>query len=261
MLGQLTGLNLNPLLAAIKLTPKDKIVSVKEVGIADSNFIITHLIKKIFQNNEKLCFVTFHNTLNHYQIVGKKLGYDLTGKVTSGDAVILDMLKLIEENILNEDYGFVENTGAFIENLFRDIEQKTEVLANSKSNQEHTYLVIDDLSHLLDLGISIEFIIRFITWCCNLKDDSISVIVNNHVSTYEANGDLLPKDIILSNSLSYISDLDIQVSPLKTGRSNEVSGIITLARPGEETTELHYKAYDRGIKTFNPGESLMNLLK
>ncbi|KAK9883723.1 hypothetical protein WA026_001911 [Henosepilachna vigintioctopunctata] len=259
MLGDIASLDLNPLLSAIKLSPNDKVVSIKEVGIADSNFIVVHLIKKIFQNNEKLCFINFHNSLTHYQIVGKKLGYDMSEKISCGQAVVVDMLKMIEEKIYEEDYGFLENKKEFLENIFECIEKRTNDLVQKDS--KHTYIIIDDLSHLLDLGLSVEYMTRFISWSCNLTSNNISVVINNHVSSFEISGDLLPRDHILSNTLSYISDLEIEVSPLKTGRSNEVSGIINILRPGEKINKLHYKAFDRGIKTFKPGESLMYLLK
>lgn len=251
MLGHLSGLDLNPLLSAIKLTSNDKIISIREVGLADSNFIITYLIKKIFQSNNKLIFVNFHNTLDHYQLVGKKLGYDLLNKVNDGDAIIVNMLKNIEEEIAKEDSQFFQNSGEFVRKLFSEIEQKTDEIL--KINNDHTFVVIDDLTHLLDIGVNIECIIEFITWCCNLKNNSVSIIINNHVSPYETNDDSLPEDNIIANSLSYISDLEIIVAPLQTGHSKDVSGIINIGRPGETTTKLHYKAFDRGIKTFKPG--------
>ncbi|XP_044758326.1 uncharacterized protein LOC123316349 [Coccinella septempunctata] len=259
MLGQLSGLELNPLLSAIKLTSNDKIICVREVGLADSNFIITYLMKKIFQTHDKLIFVNFHNTLDHYQLVGKKLGFDLLNKVQVGDAVIVDMLKNVEEEISNEDSKFFENSEEFVEKLFCRIELKADEIISTNDNQ--TFLIIDDLTHLLDIGVNIECVVKFITRCCNLKSNSVSVVINNHVSPYESNDEILPEDNIIANSLSYISDLEIEVAPLQTGHSKDVSGVINITRPGEVITKLHYKAYDRGIKTFKPGESLMNLLK
>lgn len=254
----LSGGDLNPVLSAIKLTSQDKIIAIKEIGIADSNFIITHIIKKIFQNNEKLVLVALHHALPHYQIIGKKLGYDFSKKTSCGDATVIEGMKLIENCITDDDYNYLENKEKILTNLFADIKESLETILKLNPNQP-VHLVIDDLSHLLDLGINIEYVIRFMTWCINLFQETVKVVISSHVSFYETDEfDLLPKDVILSNALSYIADLNIEVGPLKTGRSNDVSGIINIQRRDETVTKYHYKAYDRGIKTFRPGEALKN---
>lgn len=254
-MGQISGLGPDPLLSAIKLTSDDKIISIKEVGLADSNFIITYLMKKIFQCNDKLIFVNFHNSIDHYQHVGKKLGYDLLNKVNIGDAVIVDMLKEIEEEISDEDTILFGNKQEFVEKFFSDIEQRINEIR--KINEDHIFVIIDDLTHLLDIGVDVEIIQRFITWCCNIKTNSVSVIINNHVSRFEINNDLRPDDNIVANSLSYTTDLEIEVALMKnSGLCNDVTGVINVARPGEATIKLHYKAFDRGIKTFKPGDAV-----
>ncbi|KAJ8929807.1 hypothetical protein NQ314_017404 [Rhamnusium bicolor] len=241
----------NPVLSALKIKLEDRIISVKENGHADSNFILTHLIKQILYEKNKLCLVSFHNSIDHYQNVGKKLGYDLLNAVEANEVKLIEPIKDIVENIGFEENYLQENKENVVKCLYFDIKKSLDELLGGSDSQ--AYLVIDDLSHLLDLGVESSLIVNFANYCVNLiNTDGISVVVNSHVSS--------KIDEIISSNLQYIADVHIDVSPLKTGRSTDVTGLITIERLSEKS-QYHFKAFDRGIKTFHPGESIYHLYK
>ncbi|RZB40059.1 DUF2348 domain containing protein [Asbolus verrucosus] len=245
--------SINPLLVSLDIKPTDKIISIKESGNIDSNFIITHLIKQILLENNKLCFVILHNTLGHYHNVGKRLGYDFLKRVEDGCIRTIEPLKDIVEDIGNETNYLIDDKEQIVKALFTNIKNSIEELAAATPNR--VYLIIDDISHLLDLGIDLKYIISFINYCLSLvNDDRISVVINTHVCS--------KSDEIICNNLNYVSDVIIEVLPLKTGFSREVTGVMNVEKSGSlQVTQYHFKAYDKGIKTFHLGESVYNLYK
>lgn len=243
--------NSNPVLSALQIKNTDRIISVRENADTDSNFILTHLMKQILYEKNKLCLVNFHHPLEHYQNIGKKLGYDLLQAVEDKEVTIIDPLNGIAECIgLEEDY-FREDKDNIVKCLYLDIRKNLEQLLVDGNHQ--VYLLIDDLSHLSDLAVELSDIIAFVHYCINLiNNERISVILSNHVSSN--------KDEIISNDLQYTADVYIEISPLKTGKSADVTGFLTIEKNFQKT-QYQYKAYDRGIKTFRPGESIYHLYK
>lgn len=122
------------------------------------------------------------------------------------------------------------------------------------SSQDHpVYLIIDDLSHFLDLGIELSAIVNFINLCINLTSDkNVFAVINSHVSS--------KSDLLVANSIQYICDVFVCVSALKTGKSTDITGIMSVQR-GKNESRYHFRAYDRGVKTFHPGETIYNLYK
>jgi hypothetical protein len=243
----------NPLLVSLDIKATDKVISIKENGNIDSNFVITHLIKQILLENNKLCFVILHNTLGHYHNVGKRLGYDFLKRIEDGSIRTIEPLKEIVEDIGNGKNYLIDDKEHIVKALYTSIKQNVEELTSTTSNR--VYLIIDDVSHLLDLGIDLKYIISFITYCLSLvNNDKVSVVVNTHVCS--------KSDEIICNNLNYVSDVIIEVLPLKTGISREVTGVMSIEKSGNaQIAQFHFKAYDKGIKTFHLGESVYNLYK
>ncbi|CAH0563694.1 unnamed protein product [Brassicogethes aeneus] len=239
----------NPVLASLQIKTSEKIISVKENGSADSNFILTHLIKQIFYEKNKILLIGLHNTLDHYQNVGKKLGYDFKKSIDDHQAGIIEPLDDLTQKIIEDDV--YENKEELVKCLFGEIQSQIALLSESTTQQ--IYLIVDDLSHLLDLGVDIAHIISFINYCNSLVDtENVAVVINTHVCN--------KIDEIISNTLQYVSDVHIEVASLKTGRSTDVTGVINVSRDGG-TNHYQYKTFDRGVKTFHPGQAIFNMYK
>lgn len=239
----------NPVLSALKIDIKDKIISVQENSGADSNFILTHLMKQIFYEKNKVCLVSFHNSIEHYQLIGKKLGYDLNEALNKNNLSIIDPLTDIVNCIGLEESYLQDDKEGVVKTLYLNIEKTlNDLLVN---DTKLAYLIIDDLSHLADIAIEISEIISFLNYCISLtNNERIAVVLNNHVGT--------DVDEIISNNLHYVADVHIEISSLKTGRSQDVTGLMSVER-SSQTNQYQYKAFDRGIRTFHPGESIHHL--
>ncbi|KAF5293598.1 hypothetical protein FQA39_LY03083 [Lamprigera yunnana] len=240
------------LLTVLNVQATERIISVRENGHSDANFILTNLMKKIFTENDRLCLVIMHNTIGHYRNILKRLGQDVVETLQSGSLKVIEPLK----TIATDDLGtLLHNKQAFVRDLFLDIRDKMNELLDETHNRVH--LMIDDISHLSDLGVDRKYIIAFVNYCVNLSlNPRVVVIINCHVSD--------TNDEIIWNSLQYASNLCIDVSDLKTGFSSDVTGVITIKRCDRnelsaKSNTFHYKALDRVIKVFAPGESIYHL--
>ncbi|XP_023029290.1 elongator complex protein 6 [Leptinotarsa decemlineata] len=241
----------NPVLSALQIRFSDRIIAVRENSTADSNFIITHLIKQILYEKNRLCLVSFHNTFEHYQNVGKKLGYDLLKAVQDGDMRIIEPMNDIVDDIGLEERYFQDDKENIVKCLYFDIKKNLDEMTENSGKQ--AYLIVDDVSHLHDLGIENSQIVNFVNYLVNLiSNENISVILNNHVAS--------KYDEIISNNMEYVADVHIEVSALKTGKSQDVTGLLTV-KTRSNKNHFQFKAFDRGIKTFHPGESLHFLYK
>lgn len=236
-----------PLLAHLAIKPEDKTITVIEHELADANFIITHLLKQILNESNKVCFVIWHNSLGHYQNVLKRLGVDLLKKVEEGEVVVLQGLKRLLEEIVND------GDAAVLQEVF--FEEVKESVGRFVKNNENVFLVVDDFSHLFDLGVGLREVLGFVNKCMNLANDGrVSVVLGGHVSDRS--------DRIVANSLTYTSDVTIGVSTLKTGRSRDVTGVIDVVRNRVDKVDtFHYQATEKEIRTFCPGQSLNFLYK
>lgn len=245
------NLNYNSVLAALNVKDTDRIVLVKENELADSNFVLTHLMKQILANScNKLCLVTLNNTLKHYVTVGKRLGYDLQKKIDQKQVRLVEPIKSIAEDLGTNYMRFINSNRENITKYFlKNIDNELSILEDEDDKNQNLYLIIDDLSYLLDMNVSMDFILSFTNGCLNIE--KCTSIINCHIAN--------KFDEILSNSLEYVADVVVEVSQLKTGRSVDVTGVFTVRRNNDEHNEgnvYHYKTYDRGIKTFKPGETL-----
>lgn len=245
----------NTLLAYINAKDTDRLITVAEDGLSDANFVITHLIKDAFEKSHRVCLLALHNTLGHYHNVLKRLNCDLLKKIQEGQAKVLEPLKT-----LAEDFVKVSESGeraapfsvqAFIESLHKQIE----LFSEERSNSNGILVVVDDLSHLLDVGASVRDVFGFANRSANLANgERVRVLLATHVSG--------GSDEIVANGLKHASDLVVGVSVLKTGFSSNVTGVIEVDRVREGVRDVyHYKASDKEIKVFSPGESLYYLYK
>lgn len=92
----------NPVLSSLKIKSEDKIIFIRENSLADSNFIITHLFKQMLHQKSHICLLTLHNNFNHYQTIGKILGYDLREVERKGDLKIIDLMEEMVEHVNSE---------------------------------------------------------------------------------------------------------------------------------------------------------------
>lgn len=238
------------LLQVLNIQEKDKLILIKEDTDSDGNFIIAHALRHILQyENNGVCLTMLQNNLIHYQTVGKRLNYNLQENITSKRAAAIESLTIFVEDIgaaepklLNGDTEMVVNK------LYKDIENQLQDLLEKCSGL--IYVVIDNLSCLLDIGWQLKQCIFLVNMLINFNDR-----VNVIVSVHQASSD----DQYLATTMNYISDLIVSVESLKAGRSPIVTGILSIKRSNMSIENYHFKTSEKGVKIFKPGDIIKNL--
>ncbi|XP_017785009.1 PREDICTED: elongator complex protein 6 [Nicrophorus vespilloides] len=247
----MTEIGADRLLACLDVSEIDKFVLIEEHNLADSNFVLSHLMKQVLNNKKnKICFVMMHNTVGHYHNVGKRLGYDLLGKVKDGSIAIIEPMTAIFDELMKQSYGLYTNK--VLDQMIIALETaiKSQMQTFKVEDGGHVHMIIDDLSHLFDIGIGFGKVVNFVSSINKFTHQkNFNVLINMHI------GD--ENDHRISSALELIADIHIDVAPLKTGHSSDVTGVLTITKDGGGSENIyHYKALEREIRTFRPGESL-----
>ncbi|GLV44818.1 poly [Carabus blaptoides fortunei] len=243
-------------LTHLDLNSQEKIIAIRENKLSDANFILTSLIAKTFSEQNTLCFIILHHTLGHYQNVGKRLGYDLIAQISAGQARVIEPMKQIVDDIANTIPVYLQqNKESVVRYLFDQIQQNIDELQKQNGGRV-TSLVIDDISHLFDLGVDLKNVLRFLKYCNGLAFNSnVNVVVNCHVNT-----DI---DEIIANLMFHSADVCVNVCALRTGRSRNVSGVLSVSKKTSTKTNIHqqntyhFKLTDKDIKLFAPGRAII----
>lgn len=238
-----------------------KLIAVEEHHSSNGNFVLNCLIAEQVHKEGSVCLVALHNSFGHYHNVGTKLGYNLHQLQEKGCVESIEVLKLLNESLNAEHenrvgnvlFGDEENT---MRNLFHLIKGKTEKLLQKR---KLVSLVIDDLSNLLSLGISVKEVLSFLQYCRTLLESQpgLSLVVLTHI----AEGD--DEQQLLNAGLCHVADVIVTVCGLKTGQSSDVSGSMKvthrrldqpmIAHEWNKQTLYHFKLLDRQVKVFAPG--------
>lgn len=219
-----------------------RLIHIREGNLADANFVVTYILKEILSDeSNSLLFVNFHNSISHYQNIGRRIHYNLNEKIAKKHVASISPLEHVQDLISG-----VSSWDVYLESLKNSIKQTIEEL--SQRNEGKVFLVIDDLSHLVDLEIPYKELMYFVNFCVDLQDnDRVWLVIGSHSNEEEHEDDLL-----MSNLISYVSDVDISISSLKTGVSQGVSGVINVNKKDCKDI-FHYKTSDKFVQVFSPG--------
>ncbi|XP_076161469.1 elongator complex protein 6 [Ptiloglossa arizonensis] len=253
-----------------------KLILIEEQGNVNASFLLSSMIFDALKNDYGICFVLFHNTYNHYYNVCMKFGYDLKFLREDDKIQIIEPMKIIANTMqcTNEETSHNLNTPItnlssnnnedIIHNLFTLITRKyNEMILHKK----RAIIVIDDLSHLFNLGLNLRETMYFVRYLRSLVEHNkqcqcqLYVLVHTYqceLSNYFPN--------IFINGLKHMAYLFIKVEPFKTGQFRDVSGLITLNwQTGCETRQFNlpqivrymYALSDRQVKIYTPGTLAM----
>ncbi|KAK2586289.1 hypothetical protein KPH14_001542 [Odynerus spinipes] len=248
---------------------RGKIVLIEEQHGCDANFLVSALISNALKKNYGLCFVLFHNTFDHYHNISMRTGYNLTALKEKGKVAVVESMKELVCNInamcmdidkkvqnSNEDnkcsgMNVVHNLFKLLKESYNEVEKES----------ESVLIIIDDISHLFDLGLSLRDSLYFVRYIRSLMESHSTTQLCIVAHTYEGDLQSCVPDVVC-NSLKYMAHLILVVEPLKTGHSSDASGKVTVCWNIDSVrSEYHwtermiylYKLLDWHVKIFAPG--------
>ncbi|KZC07330.1 PREDICTED: elongator complex protein 6 [Dufourea novaeangliae] len=246
-----------------------KFILIEERPNSNAHFVLNSIIINALNKNYGICFVLFHSTFNHYHNVGMKFGYNLTMLRAEGKVNLIEPMKIIASNIqctvdeethkLQEaDTKVTPNISSIInDSLCRTI--RNGYYEMTKNN--HVVIVIDDLSHLYNLGFTLRdsmYCLRYIRSLIEHDNTSQLCIV---IHTYERELQSCIANVA-ADTLKHMAHLFVIIDSLETGYSSDMSGKITInwridcirrTHNWSEISKYLYKLSDRQVKIYTSG--------
>lgn len=261
---------------------RERMVLIEEQHDCDANFLVNALISNALKKDYGICFVLFHNTFSHYHNVGMRIGYNLMTLKEKGKVALVEPMKELMHNIneicTDTDTMDVSNRifsdlcikvsdnskdnrfdgMTVVDNMFKLLRDSYDKVA---SQNKTVLIIIEDISHLSDLGLSLRDSMYYVRYIRSLMESHPMTQLCVTVHTYHND----PQNCILdfiSNNLKYMADLVLIAEPLVTGHSSDASGKVTVCWNVDSIrSEYHwtekmtylYKLLDWHVKIFAPG--------
>ncbi|KAM4821595.1 elongator complex protein 6 isoform 1-T1 [Thomomys bottae] len=230
----------------------------------DGSFLVHHFLSFYLKANCKVCFVALLQSFSHYNIVGQKLGVNLTMARERGQLVFLEGLKSTVDIFFQTQeephpLSFLREAGAgSLQPLYEFVREALKPVDREEATWRFPVLLVDDLSVLLSLGLGAVAVLDFVhycraTVCWELQGNVVALLHNSGEAEDEEN------DLLL-NGLSHQSHLILQAEGLSTGFCKDVHGqlkILWRFPTGRRDRSLtyQYKIQDKNVSFFAKGMS------
>ncbi|XP_033329194.1 elongator complex protein 6 [Megalopta genalis] len=254
-----------------KVNMDGKLILIEERHNSNANFVLNSVILNALSDNNGICFVLFHNTFNHYHNVGMKFGYNLKVLKAEGKVNIIEPMKIIGSNMESRNN---EETCKLHETSIKEISDVTNSISDSlfriikneyyemKKYHKNVIIVIDDMSHLYNLGFTLRESMCYLKLLRSLIecDNTSQLCVAIH--TYDDKLQNCMANIAVP-ILKYMAHLFVMIDSFETGYSSDVSGKITInwridhirkEHNWSEISRYIYKVSDRQVKIYSPGQ-------
>lgn len=212
----------------------DKMILIEEQHGTNANFLVNAVLSNALKKGNAVCFVHCHNTFGHYHNIGTRFGYNLSSLEAKGQVAIVEPMKIVANNVIDICKDFIDEriitdvtSREHVDiayRLFTCIRKKCEEVAKFNTS---VALVIDDISHLLDLGFGVRDVMYLIRYLRSLMaSHSISQLAML-THTYQEDPKISDADM-LANCLKHMAHLCVTTEPLMTGYSGDASGRLTV---------------------------------
>jgi len=271
-----TPMVISNILGIDRVNMNGKTILIKERHGTNANFLVNaillHALKKM---DAAVCLVLCHNTLGHYHNIGMKFGYNLLNLKEKGQVTVVEPMKIIASNITDMYKGFTNRTETVIPDVnftgHVDIAHRFFVCVKEKYDEaarftESVVLIIDDINHLLNLGLSLRDTIYFIRYLRSFISlyplSQLCILAHIYQENLQTQNAQTSNADIIANALKYMTHLCVTTQPFKTGHSSDASGKLTVYWKTdsirskyywlEKTTHL-FKLLDWQVKICAPG--------
>ncbi|XP_017308091.1 elongator complex protein 6 isoform X1 [Ictalurus punctatus] len=236
---------------------------------ADASFLIHHYLSFYLKAGCKVCFVGLVQSLSHYSAVAQRLGVNLVQAREKGQLVFVEALKASAAVMLDQTGGDVAQMFDYLRSPVPELRALFEFVRASLSQAEAEadsnsppVLIVDDLSVLLSLGVSVKAVLDFTHYCqaaiCSQLQGSVVTLVR---CDDDDDDDEDESSSHLLRALSHQCTLSLRVEGLRTGYCRDIHGQVEIwwRGTGENVQSqrkiFQYKVYDKSVSFFAPGTS------
>ncbi|KAB5532837.1 hypothetical protein PHYPO_G00124740 [Pangasianodon hypophthalmus] len=238
---------------------------------ADASFLLHHFLSFYLKAGCKVCFVGLVQSFSHYSAVAQRLGVNLVQAREKGQLVFVEALKASAAVMLNESSSDVAQLFDYLRSPVPELRALFEFVCASLSQAEADsssppVLIVDDLSVLLSLGVSVRAVLDFTHYCqaaiCSRLQGSVVTLVRcDDEDEEEDDDDDDESSSRLLRALTHQCTLSLSVKGLQTGYCRDIHGQVEIwwRGTGENVQSqrkiFQYKVYDKGASFFAPGTS------
>ncbi|XP_026861161.2 elongator complex protein 6 [Electrophorus electricus] len=236
---------------------------------ADASFLIHHYLTFYLRARCKVCFLGLVQSFSHYSAVSQRLGVNLTQAKEKGQLVFLEALKASPGVLLNKGTSDGIQTFDYLRSPFPELRGLFEFVHSSLTESGDDdgkpwgppVLLVDDLSVLLSLGVSVGAILDFTHYCqatiCSQLPGTMVVLVRRDEEWDEeeySSGHLL-------QGVTHQCSLSLHVEGLSTGFCRDIHGQVAVwwRKRGQSAQSqrkiFQYKVHDKGASFFARGTS------
>ncbi|KAK0149429.1 Elongator complex protein 6 [Merluccius polli] len=241
---------------------------------ADASFLVHHFLSFYLRAGCKVCFLGLAQSFSHYNAVSQRLGVSLTQAKEKGQLLFLEGLKESLDVLL----GRTSDTGSQALDFLRDpavglrclYEFVQASVSDSGDGGEGgggpPVLLVDDLTVLLSLGVSVGSVLDFshychATVCSQLKGNMVMLVRCEGEEDEDEDGDEEGSERLLKG-LTHQCSLTLHVQGLPTGFCRDIHGQVEVCwrktqkdKPPNQKKLFQYKVHDKGASFFARGTS------
>ncbi|XP_071381030.1 elongator complex protein 6 isoform X1 [Centroberyx affinis] len=251
----------------------------------DASFLIHHFLSFYLRARCRVCFLGLVQSFSHYSAVSQRLGVSLAQAKEKGQLVFLEGLKeslsiLLpkESNTEIQAVDFLRDPAVGLRSLYEFVrasvsgpgaEEGEEGGEGGEGGGGEEWgppvLLVDDLSVLLSLGVSVGAALDFSHYCrasvCSQLQGNMVMLVRCDGEEEEDDGDEEGPERLLKG-LTHQCSLTLQVQGLPTGYCRDIHGQVEVCwrrRQGDgrqaQKKLFQYKVHDKGASFFARGTS------
>ncbi|KAM9353213.1 elongator complex protein 6 [Symphorus nematophorus] len=245
---------------------------------SDASFLIHHFLSLYLRARCKVLFVGLVQSFNHYSAISQRLGVSLAQAKEKGQLVFLEGLKeslsvLIprETDTQSQAMDFLRDPAVGLKSLYEFVRSSINGPggggegAGGAEEWGPPVLLVDDLSVLLSLGVSVGAVLDFSHYCraavCSQLQGNVVMLARCDGEEEEDDGDDEGSERLLKG-LTHQCSLTLHVQGLPTGFCRDIHGQVEVCwrrrrGDGQHTQKklFQYKVHDKGASFFARGTS------
>ncbi|XP_067094337.1 elongator complex protein 6 [Osmerus mordax] len=234
----------------------------------DASFLIHHFLSFYLRAGCRVCFLGLVQSFSHYSSVSQRIGVNLAQAREKGQLIFLEGLKESLKFLLHKEtksasvYHFLRDSDVGLRELYKFV--CGSVVAESEE-WGPPVLLVDDLSVLLSLGVSVESALDFSHYCkatiCSELQGSMVMLVRCEGEDEEEVDNDEESSERLMRGLTHQCSLTLKVQGLSTGYCKDIHGQVEVCWRGQGYRQqnqrklFQYKVHDKGASFFARGTS------
>ncbi|EGD81957.1 hypothetical protein PTSG_02642 [Salpingoeca rosetta] len=240
----------------------DGAVCVQSEGNVDASIFLHSFVQMYMKGGGRAVIISFCQTYHHYQLIGKKMGYNLDGPGSppTKSLFVDGLTDLCVEQHDEQLWGptqfptitnFLKESASAVTSISKFIAAQDQ----HDGGNHATVVVVDGIAEAVAAGVTAHNMLRFLHQLravVEARGDGSALVFHLHADALPETGD------VILTQLPFMAKTVLTAKALATGASASVHGLLSCQRrDGAAVTlparDVHYKTKETGIALFPIG--------